>query len=638
MSLKYSPSDGAQPDRYWGPKFLSNRDITGQAPIDKTTYPGVNVTAACFSDRVYDSESFQTCFSNLIAVGFRRLTIDLYWSVSNQEFQLCPVSVPELANSTQAPTSTPANMPPRRQVDFGMQTLEERQTDSANATSSTTSASSISSSNGTASTTTSSTVSSQPTTDTGDSGSTLIVLGQYSCSTGLTLDGIIDIIDDYIAASSDAPAATLQILEINLHSARPSNDPDGPPRNVTAQEMPSNTGLVGYQFDDDLGTQLYTPGDLAADRSNLNASWFQVRVQERLPMTEYFNTTRRPDGTFSTDDGWPNELYLLLTRLERVIITWGTIAPEMMAYDFEQDGRWIFPSGYLTRSRDLVQDSTGIVTSGCFYDEDSKSPFDVNNTWAVNTVNSSNTALDIPSMQNMTSCGITPYLNTTLDSGTANSSFEAYQRYTQSLLIGWAPGEPTNASSPGVGDPDPPSQYRCAVLDSSDAYRGKWRVVNCQSRFRAACRVGNMPYNWRLTTTEVDFTNAPNECPDSTTFDIPVTQLENTYLYEHVLADVQNASNTEDGPDTNFISAVYINLNSLDSENCWVTTGPNGTCRYQANAQEERNRQVLIPTIAALIILILTVLTILVKCNVNRRNNKRHRVGPGGWEYEGVPS
>ena len=632
--MSYAPSDDASADKLLGVKRLSNRDITGQAPIDKAVFPGAHVTRACHSNGVYDSDPFQTCFSNLLAAGFRRLIIDVYWSGLNLQWQLCPASIPQLGNTTTSNVSAR-----RRNTEEALHRRQTATTDTLPSVSSDSSklpsnntSSTVASNEAATSSTISSAASSQPTTSMGQSGTPLITLGPYSCSEGLSLDTITGLMNGYIDSTADPTAATLQILEFNLHSASSASDPGGPPQNVSAGDLPSTAQTVGQSFWQSLRTQMYLPGDLAAERANLNLSWYQVRAQERLPITGYFNVERSSGGTDSTDDGWPSELYLLLTRLNRVILAWGSVDSEMEEYNFDYDGQYIFPSGSLSKPRGLEQSDSGIVTSGCFYDSNGTSVAQVNNTWAIRTLNGSNLALLPDVMQNMTACGVTPILNATLSNENANDNFQPYKQYGESLLIGWAPGEPTNESSPGVNTDGPADQFRCAVLDSSSAYHGRWKVVNCQGSYRAACRAGVQPYNWRLSTDITSASDAPDACPEGSSFDVPVTQLENTYLYEHVLADAANAS------DPSEVSAVWINLNSLDSEGCWVTTGPNGTCRYKATAEEEHNRMVLIPTIAALIILILTVLTILVKCSVNRRNTRRHRIGPGGWEYEGVPS
>jgi hypothetical protein len=627
MSYTYQPSDGASPDDFWGPKFLSNRDITGQAPIDKAVFPGIYLTKACFSDGVYNGDLFQTCFSNLLAIGFRRFVIDLYWSVGSQQFQLCPASIPQVANGTNedAVTNSSQRSPQLlRRIELG---LDRRQTETISDNSTSASTASEDASTSEVSTSTSSTESAQPTVSEDDDG--MVTLGPYRCTEGLTVGAIVDVMHQYIDDSSDPQAATLQILEFNLNSASAASDPGGPPQNVTSQELPGDTASVGYTFWKDLGSQIYRPGDLISDRSNLNLSWYQVKSADRLPMTGYYNITKAADGVVSTDDGWPSELYLLLNSLQRVLLVWGTIGSEMEAYGLDNEASYVFPQGSMSAPREVQQSSTGTVTSGCFYSDNATSVSQVNNTWAMVTIAESSTALQSAFPRNITSCGIEPILNTTLDDISAADDYNPYRIYTESIVLGWAPGEPVNSSSPGVSDENDNDQFRCVVMDSSDAYRGSWKVVNCQGRYRAACRVDSQPFQWRLSNDEIIYSGAPDACPSGSSFDVPVTQLENRFLHEHVLNETSRRRISDN---------IWINLNSLSSENCWVTTGPNGDCRYQATADEERNRNVLIPTIAALIILILTVLTILVKCNVNRRNNRKHRIGPGGWEYEGVPS
>jgi len=134
---------------------------------------------------------------------------------------------------------------------------------------------------------------------------------------------------------------------------------------------------------------------------------------------------------------------------------------------------------------------------------------------------------------------------------------------------------------------------------------------------------------------DVPFGAAIDACSDGTRFDLPRTGLENTYLYQKILNDSRSASDSDAELRE---KGVWINFNSLDVQDCWTSGGPNATCPYTDNGEEVRQRNVLIPTIAALIVLILTVLTLLVKCNENRRNSRTRRRGDNGWDYEGVPS
>jgi hypothetical protein len=130
----------------------------------------------------------------------------------------------------------------------------------------------------------------------------------------------------------------------------------------------------------------------------------------------------------------------------------------------------------------------------------------------------------------------------------------------------------------------------------------------------------------------VSFYDAPYSCPDNSTFSPPRTGLENRYLYHSVLSSGVKINTAEEA------TGIWINLNSLDIATCWVATGPNGTCPYYVDESAEQSRQVLVPTIGAIIAFLLTALTIFVKCNANRRNSRTRRRGDGGWDYEGVPS
>ena len=153
-------------------------------------------------------------------------------------------------------------------------------------------------------------------------------------------------------------------------------------------------------------------------------------------------------------------------------------------------------------------------------------------------------------------------------------------------------------------------------------------------RHHAACRIGHQPYLWRLSDERVPFSAAESACQRNTSFSLPRTGLENTYLSQHIssLPEYSRLGLSGSG------SGIWLNFNSLDIEACWVTTGPNGTCPYFMDEEALRQRTLLVPVIAALVVLLLTALTLFVKCNKNRRNSRKRIRGEGGWDYEGVPS
>jgi len=83
---------------------------------------------------------------------------------------------------------------------------------------------------------------------------------------------------------------------------------------------------------------------------------------------------------------------------------------------------------------------------------------------------------------------------------------------------------------------------------------------------------------------------------------------------------------------------LWLDFNDLDVQSCWVV-GVNSRCPYGRSAEASMSAQIVVPTVAALIVLVLALLTLLIKCGANRRQARsRRRRGVTGWDYEGVPS
>lgn len=138
-----------------------------------------------------------------------------------------------------------------------------------------------------------------------------------------------------------------------------------------------------------------------------------------------------------------------------------------------------------------------------------------------------------------------------------------------------------------------------------------------------------------VTTNLVDYASADDSCPGNSSFAVPRTALENSYLYAAVVSPLPPSENNDPGD----IPIVFLNLNALDLPNCWVA-GVNSTCPYRSPAATDETRVVVIPTVAAVIVFLLAALTLFVKCAANRRDLRRgkRRREVSGWDYEGVPS
>ncbi|EEA22652.1 Maintenance of telomere capping protein 6 [Talaromyces marneffei ATCC 18224] len=457
-------------------------------------------------------------------------------------------------------------------------------------------------------------------------------LGNYTCSGLFDLATITRVLRSYIRSSSADIDSTLLHVIFNVHAAADFNNPDQPAPALSNAQLPFASYLLGEIANKALKGFIYTPPELAKDRSNLNESWYQGTSIRTTVLQEYFTTNISADKILITSDGWPCQAYLVNKLAKRLILGRGTIDPQLQGYNVSGDDAYMFSADYIANVIDVSTTSDGNgLQSGCFYNPQSTNLKNINNSWALATLDgishntSSSTAL---LLQNYTGCGISPVINDTLGGQTANIEVDPYRNMSISSMWSWAVDEPRNVSSlPGFEDLGPNNDIlRCAMLDPTS--NGRWRAGNCSNAYRAACRVDSEPYSWVLSDRKQSFSDSSNICPSGSSFDIPRTGLENTYLYHTALSSRDTTTPNE---------PIWINLNSIDVQYCWVMGGANATCIYIPDADNVGRRTILVPTIAAIIILAITASTIFVKCNSNRRISRRKRVNQG-WEYEGVPS
>ena len=90
----------------------SQRDLGVTVPINFVTVPGVSLSAACFSKLRYDNDDAALCLSNLLAVGFQRFEVDLYWDDGRQVWSFCPAAIPAASSvKSRSPSSNPILSP-----------------------------------------------------------------------------------------------------------------------------------------------------------------------------------------------------------------------------------------------------------------------------------------------------------------------------------------------------------------------------------------------------------------------------------------------------------------------------------------------------------------------------------------------
>ncbi|KAJ9636791.1 Maintenance of telomere capping protein 6 [Coniosporium tulheliwenetii] len=643
----YDPSDTARVEDPWSTAFLSQRDLSLQVPINYVTAPGVSLTAACFAHNQYEDRAASLCLSNLLAAGFRRLVIDLYWDAGRAVWSLCPAQLPFLhagddiqasatlvsftsTNSFQSATfsdgapnrSAPPLLPMPTQS-AGSSPFQARQASTTSTiirsiSTEDTNLSSVSSSsiagNLTNGTTTSSSVTPLATL-VSPNGQPLIEVGPYNCTPTVGLPLLTGILRDYFDDTDTTLQATIHYLVFNIHAAVSQSSPLEPAEAPDADALPDSNSLLGMFLDANLSAWLYTPESLQQGRANINSTWY-TGLRSTRPDSVYYSTAMRQANMATSSDGWPGAGYLVFGRYLRALAGFGRVDPQMAQYNFTGDSRILFPPGYIQDLRGTTFGAAGQLTSGCIFDSDASTVSAVNSSWAVSSnirvpeLDSGAYNATIASVSNLTSCGISPLLNQTLLNTTAWENITFYKSIAYSSIWSWATGEPHNITD----DEDPEGRNRCALMHVND--NGRWRVTRCSERHRAACRVNNQPYVWRISSDEASYSSSGNSCPENSSFAVPRTALESMYLLDATRQVIEDRNAT-----------IWVNFNALDEVGCWVT-GINSTCPYVNDEEADRTRAVVVPTVAAVIVFVLAALTVF----------GRRRKGDDGWDYEGVPS
>jgi len=547
--------------------------------------------AACFAHLSYEDVNSGVCFSNLLAVGFRRFELDLYWDQGRDVWSFCPIAIP---------TSIPDTIPAAGSSILSLSTLAALTSGTVptassgsplNARQNTdpgTSSSSVLVGSGLPSP--SRTLSSSSPTLLGNSSPSIVVVpdnfndplvhvGPYICSTTINLSTFTSQILSYIEQTENTLDARLLQINLNVHAAASDKSPLSSAPEPTNLPGPSNS-LSGL-FSGNLSAFLYTPSNLASDRANLNSSWYTVQTRYR-PVENYYNITLSQYNVASTEDGWPAESFVEFSKSKRLLIGWGTVDPQMAGYNFSGDTGTIFPSDYIQDFQtDVTADASGDLTRGCFMRNSTDDLGQVNASWAVaSTIPGfeypiTPTADIVPLLNlttNSTNCGISSILNVTLLNATAHDNFHSYRNYTAATIWSWAQGEPRNYT--GDSDASSDSLFRCATANIDLA--GRWVVADCSQKYYAACRA-KQPYNWSITTYPISYSFAKQACNEPYQFAAPRTALENSYLTQKL----RDSRRDYDG------QGVWVDFNSLDYKSCWVTGGPNATCPYSDTLQQD---------------------------------------------------
>ncbi|KAK6000297.1 hypothetical protein QM012_003929 [Aureobasidium pullulans] len=666
MDSSYAPDPSTALSLTLYTALLSQRDVASRIPINYVTAPGVDLTPVCFSDRRYEDAAAQQCLSNLLALGFHRLVVDLYWDQSRQTWSLCPVELSTQGNSTSpintggnpsslsTSSSSTSSSATLTQAKVSVDTAElskrrvlrsslisanddvhqwgevhARQTSeyssesaAASITNAALTAATLASdaSSGSSSAAMSQTSSAAQPSQTGHQ------IGNYSCTESIGISTITNVLADYFQATENDLNATFKYLEFNVRLAAPFDDPMDSTNPADPDRLPTYGNYISDLINSTLSSFLYTPAALRSERANLNQSWFSRDV-ENPPVVDYMTTIPLDDGSgLYTPNGWPSESIIMFLRALRVIAGIGSVDSQMQQYDFGADADTMFLPGSISRDVSTTQSSDGTVTGGCLYQPGNTTLSAVNSSWAISNSLPNMTSLNttVHAALDLSSCGISPILDKPLLGSLAIGNSTTYRRYARESIWGWGADEPSDSLTTAT------TSRHCAVANLTN--NGLWEVADCTDENHFICRRNNSPYEFDVSDDKGRYYQGDEACDEDFSFAVPRTALENRYMIAGMRDWVARQTDFDDAP------AFWLSINDIDTKDCWVS-GVDATCPYRDDDRDGSKRTVVIPTVAGVIVLLLAILTILVKCAANRRNTRRRlKRGEGGWDYEGVPS
>ena len=117
----------------------------------------------------------------------------------------------------------------------------------------------------------------------------LVEIGPYVCTTTFNISTLTRLLLDYIQKTQNTLDANILYVIINIHASAAYTAPLSPAPSPTT--LPQSPNFIGMLFSSNLSAFLYTPSNLQADRSNLNASWYTMPATslpvDQLLLTQY---------------------------------------------------------------------------------------------------------------------------------------------------------------------------------------------------------------------------------------------------------------------------------------------------------------------------------------------------------------
>lgn len=612
---------------------ISQRDVQLNLTMLDVTYLGFDLNSALFKPNGYIQQTVDLV-PQVLFLGFTFLQLDVYWNEESLQWQLCPYDVDQAVSQ--------ASKDPGIVVENGA-----------------------------------------------------VTVNNVTCSIS-PLIGFHDIINEmerYISATASDLTTSLIQLSLRLHSLNTQS--------VTSSSLPvkmphvPDTERLSYIVDSNVKSRLYTPGDLSQDRAEsltygvngifsdvvsgfLKVYQFLLVDSKRLivnfsnismlppDMTTYPASYLNKDYTYffetvyevSVIDTTPKTNYSSYYNpyLTLDVVNTDQFSPPNCTNQTISDFRNNLKAGHGNLSQSMVDQM-------CLSDP----------MFNVAVRDTLENPFDTQSIQQYIECGFLPILSSPVNDlnflvSLANEAVWSWT-YDQPSIPDSVPNINDSDDGAGLGahgsfenilksnaqiesngsqvvDTNLRSAWRCAVLDEEG-----WRAANCFDNYPVLCapqeaapelighplqegdnneerEILSEIYSWSFGT-NTSYFGAPGACPNSDVFSIPRTSLQDTSVRLSLKA---NGS---------IPFPLWIDINSIDVKDCWVSGGPYARCPYTTSSWTQ-GKIVPISVVSAVtfILLIVVFLISLDKIPVRHSEGKFKKIIAmfEQNQYQGVPS
>lgn len=423
---------------------------------------------------------------------------------------------------------------------------------------------------------------------------------RVTCQTNVTFDSLYQTISHYVTKSDTNLAVNVISIKFMLNELKEENEASN-----LAQFSNSVAGddILGQNLSRVFPNRLYTPSDLTHD-------------QDAQEVTKI--------GQFNGSAVFPSMRTVLLTQFKRVIASYSnsTLSPtrdysevidpnllfreinssqSLLRWDDDGIGAKLFSAcSQLNHSHDIFQDLKPFqdMYTGMFPSlQDSQ------------TNNFGNDSIRI-----IAQCGITPVINRQLH------NIDDLVAPTENAFWSWAPGEPFTQNN-SRSNADQAVALQCALLTDEGL-----RVGNCYESFPVLCQAPDDSFNWTISQNSSDYFHAQDACTGTSNVGVPRSALESVSAQ---LAVLQSSKHFP----------VWVDLNSVAVQGCWVSGGPFARCPYYTKSLN-RNGVALLSVAACVSFLLLVLMLLLSFRRVSLRRNQFmwRRARKYFSDYEGVPA